>query len=111
MLVELIDSIYVYQAEWEPAKNVLKKWKSIIDFFVSPNVVLHDGNGRTGRMILFRECLYHGIAPFIIEDANRPEYLDALKFYHQGKERDSIVFIISKRTGILLESLSYFLAE
>ena len=29
-----------------------------------------DGNGRTGRMILFRECLYHGIAPFIIEDAN-----------------------------------------
>ena len=34
----------------EPAKNVLKKWKSIIDFFVSPNVVLHDGNGRTGRL-------------------------------------------------------------
>ena len=63
-------------------------------------MVLHDGNGRTGRMILFRECLYHGIAPFIIEDANRPEYLDALK------RRDSIDFIISKRTGILLESLS-----
>lgn len=34
----------------EPAKNVLKKWKSIIDFFVSPNVVLHDGNGRIARL-------------------------------------------------------------
>ena len=65
-----------------------------------------DGNGRTGRMILFRECLYHGIAPFIIEDANRPEYLDAPEIIPSGKRRDSIDFIISKRTGILLESLS-----
>ena len=65
-----------------------------------------DGNGRTGRMILFRECLYHGIAPFIIEDANRPEYLDCAEIIPSGKRRDSIDFIISKRTGILLESLS-----
>ena len=36
----------------EPAKNVLKKWKSIIDFFVSPNVVLHEGNGRSTRIWL-----------------------------------------------------------
>ena len=52
----------------EPAKNVLKKWKSIIDFFVSPNVVLHDGNGRVGRLIMFKECLKYNVVPFIIED-------------------------------------------
>ena len=61
----------------EPAKNVLKKWKSIIDFFVSPNVVLHDGNGRVGRLLLFKECLRNNIVPFIIED-------DIKMFYYRG---------------------------
>ena len=37
-----------------------------------------DGNGRTGRMILFKECLKNGIVPFIIEDNNREEYEKAL---------------------------------
>jgi Fic family protein len=36
-----------------------------------------DGNGRVGRMILFKECLKHDIVPFIIED----EYK---MFYYQG---------------------------
>ena len=27
-----------------------------------------DGNGRVGRLILFKECLKHNIVPFIIED-------------------------------------------
>lgn len=62
----------------EPAKNVLKKWKSIIDFFVSPNVVLHDGNGRTGRLILFKECLKNDIAPFVVNDSRKAEYYHAL---------------------------------
>jgi len=95
----------------EPAKNVLKKWKSIIDFFVSPNVVLHDGNGRTGRMILFRECLYHGIAPFIIEDANRPEYLDALNSYHQGKDVTALTSLFQKEQEYYWNRCQYFLAE
>lgn len=38
-----------------------------------------DGNGRTGRLLLFRECLKNGIVPVVIEDANRNAYLDALK--------------------------------
>lgn len=95
----------------EPAKNVLKKWKSIIDFFVSPNVVLHDGNGRTGRMILFRECLYHGIAPFIIEDANRPEYLDGLKSYRQGKDVTALTSLFQKEQEYYWNRCQYFLAE
>ena len=31
-----------------------------------------DGNGRTGRLILFRECLKSGLVPIIIEDQYRP---------------------------------------
>lgn len=69
----------------EPAKNVLKKWKSIIDFFVSPNVVLHDGNGRIGRLIMFKECLKYNIVPFIIEDNLKMFYYRGLKEWNNEK--------------------------
>ena len=69
----------------EPAKNVLKKWKSIIDFFVSPNVVLHDGNGRVGRLIMFKECLKYNIVPFIIEDNLKMFYYRGLKEWDNEK--------------------------
>lgn len=69
----------------EPAKNVLKKWKSIIDFFVSPNVVLHDGNGRVGRLIMFKECLKYNIVPFIIEDNLKMFYYRGLKEWNNEK--------------------------
>ncbi len=42
-----------------------------------------DGNGRTGRLILFRECLKNDIVPIVIEDANKNEYLEALKEYRE----------------------------
>ena len=37
-----------------------------------------DGNGRTGRMILFRECLKNDICPFLVRDENKAEYVNAL---------------------------------
>lgn len=36
-----------------------------------------DGNGRVGRLILFKECLRHDIVPFIMED-------DLALFYYRG---------------------------
>ena len=36
-----------------------------------------DGNGRIGRLILFKECLKNNIVPFIIED-------DLKMFYYRG---------------------------
>ena len=36
-----------------------------------------DGNGRVGRLIALKECLGHGIVPFIIEDAKK-------MFYYRG---------------------------
>ena len=37
-----------------------------------------DGNGRTGRIILFKECLKNGIVPFIIRDERKAEYYHTL---------------------------------
>ncbi len=36
-----------------------------------------DGNGRVGRLIMFKECLNHGIVPFIITD-------ELKMFYYRG---------------------------
>lgn len=36
-----------------------------------------DGNGRVGRLIALKECLRHGIVPFIIEDSKK-------MFYYRG---------------------------
>lgn len=43
-----------------------------------------DGNGRVGRIIMFKECLKHNIIPFIIEDEYKAYYYRGLKEY--GKE-------------------------
>ena len=44
-----------------------------------------DGNGRVGRLILFKECLKHCIVPFIIEDQWKMFYYRGLKEW--DKER------------------------
>ena len=36
-----------------------------------------DGNGRVGRLVALKECLRHGIVPFIIEDSKK-------HFYYRG---------------------------
>ncbi len=38
-----------------------------------------DGNGRVGRLIMFKECLHHHIVPFIIDDAMKIYYYRGLE--------------------------------
>ncbi|GHV59264.1 hypothetical protein FACS1894103_2300 [Campylobacterota bacterium] len=38
-----------------------------------------DGNGRVGRLIMFRECLKNNIIPFIIDDQHKQFYYRGLK--------------------------------
>lgn len=40
-----------------------------------------DGNGRIGRLIMFRQCLSHNITPFIISSERREQYIDGLKAF------------------------------
>lgn len=70
-----------------------------------------DGNGRTGRIILFRECLRHDISPFIIEDANRPEYLEALKAYRQNGTVTELTTLFLKEQKFYFNQCEYFFAE
>lgn len=68
-------------------KKLLREYNSnesvtledIIEFHVRFEGIhpFQDGNGRIGRLIMFKECLKHNIVPFIIED-------DIKMFYYRG---------------------------
>lgn len=69
--------VFMYIRQREPAKIVSKEWKLTIVFLRGLNVVSPDGNGRVGRLLLFKECLRNNIVPFIITD-------DLKMFYYRG---------------------------
>ncbi|HEP1787778.1 TPA: Fic family protein [Streptococcus suis] len=54
-------------------------FEDILDFHVRFERIhpFQDGNGRVGRLIMFKECLKHGHVPFIIGD-------DMKYFYYRG---------------------------
>lgn len=45
-----------------------------------------DGNGRVGRLLMFKECLAHGIVPFIITDELKLFYYRGLQHWPCVKE-------------------------
>lgn len=55
--------------------------EDLIDFHVRLERIhpFQDGNGRVGRLILFKECLAHGHVPFIITDELKPFYYRGLQ--------------------------------
>ena len=44
-----------------------------------------DGNGRVGRIIMFKECLRNNIMPFIVLDDDKPFYMRGLRNYKEDK--------------------------
>lgn len=70
-----------------------------------------DGNGRTGRLILFRECLKANLIPFIIEDENRMQYLNGLKKYRESKTIELLQNLFIHEQKQYEKKMAYFLCE
>lgn len=70
-----------------------KSLREIIEFHYEFENIhpFQDGNGRVGRLIMFKECLRNGITPFIIED-------DIKEFYYRGLKE------WKKEPGYLIET-------
>ena len=70
---------------YKSLKNVTVE--DIIEFHVRFEVIhpFGDGNGRVGRMIMFKECLKNNIMPFIVLDRDKPYYMRGLKEYKNDK--------------------------
>ena len=65
-------------AEYESLDKV--ELAHILDFHVRFERIrpFADGNGRIGRLLMFKECLRHEITPFILDDKRRTEYLKGI---------------------------------
>lgn len=64
-----------------------KTLEDILDFHVRLERIhpFQDGNGRVGRLIMFKECLKYNIVPFIIEDDMKMFYYRGLKEWNDEK--------------------------
>lgn len=68
-----------------------------------------DGNGRTGRMILFREALKHNIMPPIIHDSNRMEYIEAIRQYSETELSEKIYKLLKREQNEYAKIVEFFL--
>lgn len=76
-------------------ENLLEWYKSIESVTLEDIIEFHvrferihpfgDGNGRVGRIIMFKECLKNNILPFIVLDTDKPYYMRGLKEYKNDK--------------------------
>lgn len=64
-----------------------KTLKDIIEFHYRFECIhpFQDGNGRVGRLLMFKECLKYNIVPFIIDDKLKTFYYRGLKEWKQEK--------------------------
>ncbi len=106
-------------------ENVAREMYLLMDWYSNQNVDIfilaefharyesihpfQDGNGRTGRLILFRECLKNEIVPVVIEDANRNLYLESLKEYRDENKLDKIIKLLEREQQFYLEKCKYFM--
>ena len=70
-----------------------KSIEDIIEFHVRFEKIhpFQDGNGRVGRMIMFRECLSNDIIPFYIEDRNKSFYIRGINKYQTNNEKGYLI--------------------
>lgn len=84
----------------------------IIDFHVCFESIhpFEDYNGRVGRLIILKECLRHGIDPFIIDGKNRSKYNKGIAIWHATHEPlMAVAFDAQKRFQSKIELCSLFL--
>ena len=71
--------------EYNSKNNIT--FDDIVDFHYKFETIhpFQDGNGRVGRLIMFKECLKNNIVPFIIDEEYKLFYYRGLKNYKENK--------------------------
>ena len=82
---EVADKMKALLTEYNAKEE--KTFEDILDFHVKFERIhpFQDGNGRVGRLIMFKECLKYNIVPFIIEDNLKMFYYRGLKEWNNEK--------------------------
>jgi Fic family protein len=86
-------------------------FEDIIEFHYNFESIhpFQDGNGRVGRMIIFKECLKNGIDPFIIDEQHKYFYYRGLKEF--SEDRGYLIDTCFSAQDRYKELLEYFSGE
>ena len=92
-------------------KNSEKNLRAIALFHLKYEKIhpFQDGNGRTGRVILFREALKNDIIPPIIHDENRVEYIEGIKEYSDTDSSEKLLELLMKEQNKYMKTVKFFL--
>ena len=92
LAIEVQDRMKQLIKEYEKKETV--GLLDLLDFHVQFEKIapFDDGNGRIGRLILFKECLRHDVVPFIIDDKRRGRYLEGLREW--DKSHDTLLEVV-----------------
>ena len=93
-------------AAYEPHRA--HDFEGIVDFHVRLERIhpFQDGNGRVGRLVMFKECLANGITPFIIADDMKGYYYRGLNEWDD--ERGFLMGMCLSAQDRFAASLDYF---
>lgn len=100
-MAELLEWYYAQKVTLEVLAEFHARYEAIHPF--------QDGNGRTGRIILFRECLKNGIMPVILEDNKRMKYIEGLAIYRETGSVDALVKLFVKEQEVYRLQVEKFL--
>lgn len=100
--------------------NKLNEWYSSLDKIVFENIVeyhyrferihpFQDGNGRVGRLLIFRECLRNNITPFIIDESHKQYYYRGLKEF--SSTRGYLIDTCLSAQDVYASWIKYFYGE
>ena len=68
----------------------------------------YDGNGRIGRLLMFKECLKYDIVPFFIEDSYKAYYYRGLKEWQTSGEKGFLIDTCLMMQDKMKAILDYF---
>ena len=85
--------------------------KEIIEFHARFEKIhpFQDGNGRVGRMVMFKECLKNNIIPFIILDKDKLFYYRGLKEYQGYREKGYLIDTCLNAQDQYIKMIEYYL--
>ncbi len=109
-------------------KNVAKDMKSLLEWYhniknksIEDIIEFHvrfekihpfqDGNGRVGRIIMFRECLANDIIPFYIEDRNKEFYIRGIREYQLHNDKTYLIDTCLNSQDNYEKMAKYFLED
>ena len=95
--------------EYQQKENVT--FENIVEFHYHFEKIhpFQDGNGRVGRLIIFKECLKHNIIPFIVDERHKLYYYRGLKEFEN--ERGYLIDTCLSAQDMYSKLLQYFTEE